>query len=234
MSNVDIICANLILKEDFRMNMRPFVVEFTGTPEAGKTTTIKQVIPLLEASQHIRQDGVHYMKRGEVRYVREAAEVTPSCIPKTCFDATFWMRAHTVADLFEQLYNASHNDIIIADRGIIDAQFFGYKSYAQGLCSKEEYESFTSLIKNKTLLPDLLIYLKTLPEESIRRRGGEGRLVTLDWIRNYNDLFEKFLISGAISVPLFSMDTTGITQDFVVQTITNKIISDYVFFINQR
>lgn len=234
MSNIDIICANLILKGDFRMNMRPFVVEFTGTPEAGKTTTIKQVIPLLEASQHIRQDGVHYMKRGEVRYVREAAEVTPSCIPKGSFDANFWMRAHTVAELFEQLYNTSHNDIIIADRGIIDAQFFGYKFYTQGLCSKEEYESFISLIKNKTLLPDLLIYLKTSPEESIRRRGGEGRIVTLNWVKNYNDLFEDFLTSGAVFVPLFSMDTTGIPQDFVVQTITNKIMSDYVFFINQR
>ena len=234
MSNVDIIYAILIIKEDFRMNIRPFVVEFTGTPEAGKTTTIKQIIPLLEASSSVKQNGVYYMKRAEVRYVREAAEVTPSCIPKGSFDANFWMRAHTVAELFEQLYNTSHNDIIIADRGIIDAQFFGYKFYAQGLCSKEEHESFISLIKNKTLLPDLLIYLKTSPEESIRRRGGEGRIVTLDWVKNYNDLFEEFIVSGAISVPLYSIDTTGVPQHFVVQAVTNKIMSDYVFFINQR
>lgn len=216
------------------MNIRPFVVEFTGTPEAGKTTTIKQIIPLLEASSSVKQNGVYYMKRAEVRYVREAAEVTPSCIPKGSFDANFWMRAHTVAELFEQLYNTSHNDIIIVDRGIIDAQFFGYKFYTQGLCSKEEHESFISLIKNKTLLPDLLIYLKTSPEESIRRRGGEGRIVTLDWVKNYNDLFEEFIVSGAISVPLYSIDTTGVPQHFVVQAVTSKIMSDYVFFINQR
>ena len=41
-------------------------------------------------------------------------------------------------------------------------------------------------------MPDLLIALMVSPELSIKRRGGEGRLVNTEYVRNYNKLFLDF------------------------------------------
>lgn len=193
--------------------MKPFIVEFTGTPEAGKTTSIKQIIPILESDYQMK-----------ITYIRESAEVTPSVIPKGSFAANFWMRTHTFQNLLESIYD-NPNGLIIVDRGLIDGQLFNRIFYLEGKCTVDEFKSLRALVSYKDLFPDLLIHLKTTPEESIRRRGGEGRIVTLNWVKNYNHFFDEFLSS--VSVPVFTLDTTDLPQDKVIELIVKEIITHY-------
>lgn len=58
------------------MNIRPLLIEFTGTPEAGKTTTLRMLQDSLIA------EGL------KVEIIRESAEIVPAEIPKGDFDYT--------------------------------------------------------------------------------------------------------------------------------------------------
>lgn len=62
-----------------RKSRKPFMVEFSGTPEAGKTTAIRVVANMLE------EVGCTTL------ILNESAEKLPKEIPKGIFDANLWM-----------------------------------------------------------------------------------------------------------------------------------------------
>jgi len=200
------------------MNIRPYVVEFSGTPEAGKTTTIKNLIPIISDRLNCK-----------IGFVQESAELLPNTFVKGSFEATVWMREKTFSSLSLQLSNPL-NDIIILDRGCIDQNFFNYKFYTEGLCTKDEYEFRLKRDLRQDFFPNLCIVLKTSPEESIRRRGGEGRLVTISWVKNYNILLDDFFSRFQkifTTTTFFTLDTTTLSKSSVIETISNKIIASY-------
>lgn len=159
------------------ISKRPFMVEFSGTPEAGKTTTINRVANILRNENY------------KVIILRESAESLPNDIPKGTFYANMWMHFITQAGLLRAIH--SDADIALIDREIVDSEFYGQKFLKEGGCSQEEYEEFERTFL-KGLKPDLFITLMVSPEESIKRRGGEGRLVNKEYVRKYNELFLKF------------------------------------------
>ena len=65
---------------------KPFMVEFSGTPEAGKTTTIRTVANMLRAKEYT------------VEVLTESAEILPNEITKGSWDANLWMHYHTQAE----------------------------------------------------------------------------------------------------------------------------------------
>ena len=77
------------------------------------------------------------------------------------------------------------------DRGIVDSEFYGQKFLLEGGCSKDEYEEFERTFL-QCLKPDLFITLMVTPEEAIKRRGGEGRLVNREYVRKYNEAYLKY------------------------------------------
>ncbi len=156
---------------------KPFMVEFSGTPEAGKTSTISVVAEILRNANY------------KVTTLKESAESLPSEIAKGTFHANMWMHFITQAGILRAVY--SNADIVLIDRGIIDSEFYGQKFLTEGGCSKEEYEEFEKMFL-KCLKPDLFITLMVTPEESIKRRGGEGRLVNKEYVRKYNESYLKF------------------------------------------
>jgi len=139
------------------------------------------------------------------------------------------MSALTVSSLIKYVYH-DPKDIIIVDRGTLDRRYFAYKFYQEGHCSDTEYMNHLRLLGNQELFPDLCIYLKTTPEEAIRRRGGEGRIVTAEWVKNYIDLFGKFLQESSSdfeSVTIFTLDTTSLSKDDVIRIIVKEILDNY-------
>lgn len=70
----------------------PFVIEFTGTPEAGKTTSITNVSNALLSMGY------------KVSVLRESAEKLPKEIPKGIWDANLWMNHQTQAGLIRAKY----------------------------------------------------------------------------------------------------------------------------------
>lgn len=156
---------------------KPFMVEFTGTPEAGKTTTIKNV------SNKLKDQGY------SVAVLHESAESLPDEIPKGTWDANLWMHYQTLSGIVRARY--FQTDIVLIDRGLVDSSFYGKKFLWKGECSEEQYKKFREQFIDDLFL-NFLIALTVSPRVAIRRRGGEGHLVTKDYIRDYNQLFMRY------------------------------------------
>ena len=189
------------------ISKRPFMIEFSGTPEAGKTTTINMVANILRNANY------------KVIILRESAEALPSDIAKGTFHANMWMHFITQAGLLQAIH--SDADIALIDRGIVDSEFYGQKFLKEGGCSQEEYEEFERTFL-KCLKPDLFITLMVSPEEAIKRRGGEGRLVNKEYVRKYNELFLKFFENVEQTKELVYTDQ----MDFCK---VSKTVSDIIF-----
>ena len=160
-----------------RKSRKPFMVEFSGTPEAGKTTTINTVANIMRNANY------------RVIVLRESAESLPDEIAKGTFQANMWMHFITQAGLLKAVH--ADADIALIDRGIVDSEFYGQKFLSEGGCSKDEYEEFERTFL-QCLKPDLFITLMVTPEEAIKRRGGEGRLVNREYVRKYNEAYLKY------------------------------------------
>lgn len=157
---------------------KPFMVEFSGTPEAGKTTTIGTVANMLRGKNY------------NVMVLRESAESLPNEIEKGTFDANMWMHFVTQAGILKAIH--SQADIVLIDRGLIDSMFYGWKFLKEKKCKVNNYNEFRNTFVKK-LEPDLFIALMVEPEVAIKRRGGEGRLVNKEYIETYNEDFIEFI-----------------------------------------
>ena len=156
---------------------KPFMVEFTGTPEAGKTTSIGNVANNLKSMGY------------KVAILKESAEKLPKEIPKGSWDANLWMHYQTQAGLLRAKF--MQVDIILIDRGLIDSKFYGKKFLWEGVCTQEDYEKFKNQFM-EDLYPDFLVALMVPPEVAVERRGGAGRLVNEAYIERYNEMFERY------------------------------------------
>lgn len=192
-------------------NSIPFIVEFSGTPEAGKTTAIGTVANMLRSNGY------------KVVTLQESAESLPLEIPKGSFDANLWMHLRTQSELLKAVYTQS--DIILADRGLIDSFFYGWKFEKEGKCSEEEYEKFKKMFWNE-LVSDLFIALIVSPSVSIKRRGGEGRLVNQQYIENYNKMFLEYFNSVKAKKELIR------TDDMDVYEMNKSIYSTILKYLN--
>jgi len=175
-------------------------MEFIGTPEAGKTTVIKALYPML-------QEGY------EVEIVRESAEVVPKEFQKGGIEAHLWMRNLTVNRLMQT--RNSNKDIILVDRGIVDTYFWNYYFMQSGKMSKELYSAFTNYLKVLKLESQLAFFFFTAPEEAIKRRGGEGRVVTYEFVKKFNEQLEVFF--QMYHGKKVKIDTTNLTKKQVTR-----------------
>lgn len=189
---------------------KPFMVEFTGTPEAGKTTSIKGV-----ANQFLREGYI-------VAILRESAERLPEEIPKGTWDANLWMHYQTQAGILRASYLEAN--VVLIDRGLIDSNFYGKKFLWENVCSEEQYQNFRKQFISE-LLPDFLIALVVQPQIAIQRRGGAGRLVNEKYVRAYNKLFMRYY--DEIKCPKTLIDTTELNayqmSEAIFQTIKSRL-----------
>ena len=185
----------------------PFMVEFTGTPEAGKTTSINNVAAELEKMGYT------------VSILRESAESLPKEIPKGTWFANLWMHYQTQSGLLKAKF--MNSDIVLVDRGLIDSNFYGKKFLWEGKCSEEEYHKFRMQFMDD-FFPDFLVALIVPPKRAVQRRGGEGRLVNEDYICNYNKLFFKYY--NELECPKTFINTSKLTVSSMTKEILQEIV----------
>ena len=170
--------------------MRPFIVEFVGTPEAGKTTSVKMLRRSLEEKGY------------KVGLVRESAEIVPYMFKTGCSKGNIWMTLKTAQKLYEV------RDIVLVDRGIVDSLSWNYLYAKRGEFSEEKskcVENFFEAIGVKT---DFIVALTIPTEESIRRRGGEGHVVNRKFIDEFNrEIIGNFLKSVEIDKVLLNTES---------------------------
>ena len=173
--------------------MRPFIVEFLGTPEAGKTTSVKMLRRSLEEKGY------------KVGLVRESAEIVPDMFKTGSSKGNIWMTLKTAQKLYEEINNV--RDIVLVDRGIVDSLSWNYLYAKRGEFSEEKskcVENFFEAIGVKT---DFIVALTIPTEESIRRRGGEGHVVNRKFIDEFNrEIIGNFLKSVEIDKVLLNTE----------------------------
>ena len=183
-------------------------VEFLGTPEAGKTTMVHMLAEKLSKSR-------------KPLIVREAAETLPVVFPKNSVASNFWIGLKTAQTVLEAQYQKDY-DIILADRGIIDRYFWNYYYASIGEITWEQADSihncFDSIGISK---PNLVVALSITPEEAIRRRGGEGHIVTLEFIEDFNQKLYSFI--KTIAYPVIYLDTTQMSKEEVFEFLIQEI-----------
>ena len=160
---------------------RPINIEFTGTPEAGKTTQFKII------SKKLEEEGF------SVTSIKESAEIVPSCFDKGSANAHRWMTFKT----FDKLLcaNESDVDIVLIDRGFIDRLIWQEIFSSVGKISYTEAFAHNLYFKQFIPKPDILFIFSISPGLSIKRRGGEGRITTRSFVSSYNSQVMSFLES---------------------------------------
>ena len=194
------------------MHTKPFTVEFLGTPEAGKTTVIGRIC-------------TEFAEREKIIYIRESAEFTPNFFEKGSIPAHFWMRLTTSRKILEKKFSSNPDSIILIDRGIVNTIFWDYYFEKTGKLSREKVSHANMFFEDLELMPDLIIFLTTTPEKSITRRGGEGRIVTLDFVSDFNNALITFM--KEVTIPVFHLDTTHLSKDEVYIKVIQEIINRY-------
>ena len=194
-----------------RKSRKPFMVEFSGTPEAGKTTAIRVVANMLE------EVGCTTL------ILNESAEKLPKEIPKGIFDANLWMHYITQAGILRATY--TNVDIVLIDRGIIDSQFYAWKFYKEKMASIEEYQDFQKQCL-KGVDPDLFLGLKILPKTAVSRRGAEGRIVNEKYIERYNEFFIEYFKRIQLNKSLIETDEMNRAE------MNNKIFETILYAFN--
>lgn len=188
----------------------PFMVEFTGSPEAGKTTCINTLL------QRFSDCGL------KVKYIQESAEIIScSSIPKKSFDAHISMRLLSIINILKAKYE--NYDLVLIDRGLIDGIFYTIKFLADNTDNYDECSRLINLLDclKSSISPDLLVIFKVSPEISIKRKGHEGTIVNLSFCKEYNRLLDSFLTS--LESPYTVVDTSNLSKEEVSNIVFNKI-----------
>lgn len=193
-------------------NSRPYVVEFSGTPEAGKTTAIQNVASLLHDTGY------------SVKVIRESAEDLPEIFPKASFDSQLWMLGTTLREL-ALARNMKNVDIVLVDRGMLDLMFWNEIAFLLSNCTAQQKNCKKFFLKSLDLMPDYFIAFSSSPEESIKRRGGEGRLVTANFISRYNYFFTQFY--QALEVPKLWINTNDLSREEIAGILFGKILVEF-------
>lgn len=191
------------------MKNKPIFIEFMGTPESGKTSVSR----CLEE----RLKNIGY----SVIFIQESAEVLPENIVKGSFEASVWMYLNTLKEVLNAL--SSNSDIVIADRGILDGAFYNMRFKNIDKIFENSCLAFDEFVKTLDIMPDFVVSLITTKEESIRRRGGEGRLVTLEYIERYNS--DLLVFFSTVEVSKVQIDTTDKTIDYVTDYVHELILN---------
>ncbi len=206
------------------MNMRnPFCIEFTGTPNSGKTTLISILASSLMDAGY------------KVEVKREDAEIVPTCIPKKTYERNLWITNGQLQSLIEAKHSLA--DVVIFDRGFFDAKFWANLLVVQNVCSKNESKIITDFLDSLDELykfqPDYLFYIDVSAETSVKRRQltysvDKGSIIfsNNNFISFYQNEFNKFYES--LDVPKFYLDTSNLTlsqaEKIIVQTV-NEILT---------
>ncbi len=206
------------LIDDFKKNNSvPFIIEVLGTPNSGKTTAIKTLDTVL--------------KRCNVKY-KIIYEVASKCKirDKYSLDFNLW----TLSETTKLLLDASKRkyDIIICERGFLDAICWCNLYFKDNKMTKEEFDA----IKNYILLDryvgliDLVYVLKCSIDSSLQREQLDGLLdvrgsiVNEEVLEKYNNsLEETYQTYGSKFKKNIVLDTSDITQKDLNKTFVRSI-----------
>ena len=172
---------------------RPFVIEFSGSPCAGKNRQIK-----------IMDEYLTDVRGFNVKVLGEAYSACPKGI-KNFFDRFEWAMSETISNIIEIKDQQAQFDIILINRGLFDLLAFLHFYRENSFINKSEEKVRANYILNKRYvdLIDVVLLLTVKPETSIaRKKNDTGRAVA-----NIIDHFER---KGVTSPPNNLVNKAGL------------------------
>lgn len=204
---------------------KPFVIEFSGTPRTGKTTTINNLYD--------------FFKKGGFD-VSVIEEFTTSKIYKEKFKNKFDQmnlgdsNIAIIEEVYRQLQNAiaSGKEVILIDRSINDRQMWNYRRFINGDMSEEQYytarDKFSGISKE---LIDFLVITYADPLISLKRDYLSSlaleprRFLNIDNIKEYNNSLNA--LQGLFCKSVDSMaflDTSNMNMNEVSIEVASQIL----------
>lgn len=225
------------IRQNLSKVRQPIIIELIGTPKSGKTTLITNLEKLFTNS------GISIKTR------QETAEYNP-IENKDLPEYNIWMIMELMKNLSEDLSEQT-SKIIIYDRGVLDRIPWIDLAVEDGIISKEDANSFRQLYSTQFLrkYKPIAYGLFTSPNNSVQRKGKEGRLVNRRNVARFNKRLgeeEETIQDGADKYTIIQTDEyQGQLKRFILEmseTITADIkekIKELEFeeiggFYNQR
>ena len=204
---------------------KPFVIEFSGTPRTGKTTTINNLYD--------------FFKKGGFS-VSLIEEFTTSKYYKENLKAKFHQMnlADSNIAILEEVYRQlqegiySNNDIILIDRSINDRQIWNYRRFISGDMPEDVYlearDKYADISKK---LIDFLVITYADPLVSLRRDYvsslalEQRSFLNEENINSYNDSLSALqkLFLGSVN-SLILLDTSNMSMNDVSTEIASEIL----------
>ena len=143
-------------------DIRPSVIEFSGSPKAGKTTTIDIVS--------------HFYKRLGFRVwapTEGASKRTPYHLKKDLVAFNSWSLNYAISELLLSYHNVDDPDLIILDRGPFDSLAWMGVLRERGEISQADYDTiknYATLDKWADVVSKIFIFVCT-PQISLKREN---------------------------------------------------------------
>ncbi len=211
------------LRSDIRYDRkalpRPFFIEFTGSPSAGKTTTIT------ELDKFFRRQGFQVLRP------QEGAEVIRH-IPRTTPVYNIRTGLYALSMLIDQSFGCNY-DIIIFDRCIFDAYCWMMYWRGKNLLTPEQEKIMQSFFLHPQWLEkiDIAYFMISDPKVAMKR---ELRIALSDKLgettnpKTIETLVGRYKLAYEQLSPtcpqLKLMDSTSLTEQEMVEKIANEIL----------
>ena len=209
------------LKEQHRQK-HPIVIELSGSPKAGKTSSINSL------ELFLKRNGF------KVKVVQERASVCP-VTDKQSPMFNVWTACMSLAGMLGTIEDKNNPvDVLILDRGIFDALCWFEWLYSYGKMDMELKDSVESFLLQKDFVKsiDIVFAFRTTPDKSIEREYANlltdkpGSIMNLKVLQTYLDAIEKTYCDKEDKFQkVFVIDTTEKTQDEVGKDVTEKTLN---------
>lgn len=214
------IASDVLRMKRERRPTKPLLIEFCGSPKAGKTSCINSLLIFL------KRNGF------KVKLMTERASVCP--VPSK-LDPFFniWTSTSAIAEMAANLTANEDLDVLIADRGLFDALCWFEWLAANGHLDGEDHlrlKSFLTLDKFRSHL-DLVYVFQADPSASMKREyatlltNKTGSIMQSDVLSSYNEAIDRTRQGyGPKFREIEVLDTTNIAQNEVSARVTKRTL----------
>ena len=209
------------LKEQHRQR-HPIVIEFSGSPKAGKTSCINSL------ELFLKRNGF------TVKVIQERASVCPVSDKQSPM-FNIWTACMSLAGMVGTLEDKKSSvDVLILDRGIFDALCWFEWLSKSGKMERQLKESVEAFLMRKEFVQsvDIIFAFCASPEKSIEREYANlltdkpGSIMNVSVLRTYLDSIDNTIVkNGSRFRKVFKIDTTEKNQDEVGKEVTEKTLN---------
>ena len=226
------LAAQIIRLKKSVLARRPIVIEFCGSPKAGKSSCINSL--------------AMFLRRNEIR-TTVISERGAICPIRNKFDPSFniWAGCSGLVSLSEILANHSkYYDVVIMDRGFFDAIcWFHWQKSLRKLHEKHYYRFIEFFLSPRWISKMSILYIfKTDPEVSLQREHAHlltdkpGSIMNAEVLQNFNEAVDQCVKLHGVHYgnKIKQIDTSKKDQDKVSYEVTKDILETLNTMIVER